>query len=108
MRHHRPDAEDYSEYYGRYAGLVPDGDITMAEAKKLVAGRMTLGGNVQARTLEMEDEEATERATRAAFEGGKERFILRPTEGPSPVISEREFRNWMTMIDVWEELSAIP
>jgi len=32
MRHHRPDAEDYFEYYGRYVGLVPDGDITMTLA----------------------------------------------------------------------------
>jgi len=86
----------------------PDGDITMAEAKALAAGRMTLGGNIESRVLCNEDEAATAQAVRAAFEGGKGRFVLSPTEGPSPVLGEREFRNWMTMIDVWEELSPIP
>ena len=85
----------------------PDGDITMAEAKRLGAGRITLGGNVECRILCNETEDAVEKAVRAAFEGGKERFILRPTEGPSPTLSERESRNYMRMIDVWEELSPI-
>ncbi len=31
----------------------PDGDITFAEAKAVVAGRITLGGNVESRLLEM-------------------------------------------------------
>jgi len=85
----------------------PDGDITMAEAKELAAGRIALGGNIEARVLCNEDEAATEAAVRAAFEGGKERFVLRPTEGTSPRMSEREFRNYMRMIDVWEELSEL-
>ena len=79
----------------------------MAEAKALAAGRIALGGNIEARVLCNEDEATTEAATRAAFEGGKERFVLRPTDGPSPRMSEREFRNYMRMIDVWEELSAL-
>ncbi len=29
----------------------PDGDITMAEAKRLVAGRLALGGNIDCRVL---------------------------------------------------------
>jgi hypothetical protein len=32
MRHHRPVGADYFEYYDRYVGLVPDGDITMTLA----------------------------------------------------------------------------
>jgi hypothetical protein len=52
-------------------------------------------------------EEDAERAVRAAFEGGGRRFVLRPTEGPSPRLSEREFRDYMRMIDVWEELSPV-
>ena len=86
----------------------PDGDITMAEAKALADGRITLGGNVEVRVLCNEDEAAAEAASRAAFEGGKERFILRPSEGPSPIIGDREYRNWSRMIDVWEDLSPIP
>ena len=85
----------------------PDGDITMAEAKALAAGRITLGGNIEARILCNESEEAIEAAVGAAFEGGKERFVLAPTEGPSPTIGEREFRNWMAMVDAWDELSPI-
>lgn len=85
----------------------PDGDITMAEAKALADGRITLGGNVECRVLCNEDEATVEAAVRAAFESGKHRFVLRPTEGPSPRMTEREFRNWMTMVDVWEDLSPI-
>jgi len=85
----------------------PDGDVTMSEAKALAAGRITLGGNVECRVLCNESEDAVEQAVRDAFEGGKERFVLRPTEGPSPRLSEREFRNWTRMIDVWEEMSPI-
>lgn len=85
----------------------PDGDITMAEAKQLAAGRITLGGNIEARILCNEPEEAVEQAVHAAFEGGKERFVLSTTAGPSPTITEREFRNTMRLIDSWEELSPI-
>jgi hypothetical protein len=85
----------------------PDGDITMKEAKEVSAGRITLGGNIECRILCNESEEATEDAVKAAFEGGKERFVLRPTEGPSPVLSEHEYKNYMRLIDVWEELSPI-
>ena len=85
----------------------PDGDITMSEAKALSAGRITLGGNIEARILCNESEDAVERAVRAAFEGGRERFVLAPTEGPSPRLAERELRNYMRLIDVWEELSVI-
>jgi len=83
----------------------PDGDVTMAEAKAVAAGRITLGGNVECRVIANESPAAVEAATRAAFEGGRERFVLRPTEGPSPELSEREFRNWMRMVDVWQEMA---
>jgi len=85
----------------------PDGDITMAEAKEIAQGRLTLGGNIECRLLCNGSPEEVEATVRAAFEGGKERFVLRPTEGPSPRLGEREFANYMRMIDVWEELSPI-
>ncbi|MHC4502742.1 MAG: uroporphyrinogen decarboxylase family protein [Planctomycetota bacterium] len=85
----------------------PDGDITMAEAKALAGGRVTLGGNLEARVLYNESEAVVEAAARAAFEGGKERFILQPTAGHSPELTERELLNYMRVIDVWEELSPI-
>lgn len=85
----------------------PDGDITMAEAKALASGRITLGGNVEARILYNAPVEEVDRATWAAFEGGKDRFVLRATEGPSPRMSKREFENYMRLVDVWEDLSPI-
>ncbi len=85
----------------------PDGDVTMAEAKEIAAGRITLGGNVECRILCRGSEDEVEAVVRAAFEGGKKRFVLRPTEGPSPRLSGREFRNYMRLIDVWEELSPL-
>ena len=85
----------------------PDGDVTMAEAKRLAGGRITLGGNIECRILCNESKDRVKAAVRAAFEGGKERFVLRPTEGPSPRMKEREYQNWMHLIDVWEKLSPI-
>jgi len=85
----------------------PDGDITMAEAKELSGGRISLGGNVEARILFGESEETVETAVRAAFEGGKQRFVFSTTARPTPAMTERESRNYTRMIDVWEELSPI-
>jgi len=84
----------------------PDGDITLAEAKEVAAGRITLGGNIEARLLANESEDDVEAAVRAAFEGPNDRFVLRPTESFSR-LDEREFRNHMRMLDVWEELSPL-
>jgi len=85
----------------------PDGDITMAEAKKIASGKITLGGNIECRILCNENEDFVEKTVRDAFEGGKERFILQQTAGPSPIMSKQEFHNYMRMIDVWEELSSL-
>ena len=85
----------------------PDGDITMAEAKALAAGRMTLGGNVEARVLENDAPAAAEAATRAAFEGDNRRFVLRTSAGPIGRVTNRTRENYHRMIDVWEELSAL-
>lgn len=86
----------------------PDGDLTMSAAKALAAGRITLGGNIECRILCNGSEEAVSEAVTAAFEGGRERFVLRPTEGPSPVLTQQEFRNYMRLVDLWEELSPVP
>jgi hypothetical protein len=86
----------------------PDGDITMQEAKLNAAGRMTLGGNLEARVIENEDVSTTETAARAAFEGGKHRMVLKPSEGLSrPDVTPRMHANYHRFIDVWEELSEI-
>jgi len=84
----------------------PDGDITMAEAKEQADGRISLGGNVEARILDTEDADAVEAATRAAFEGGTFRMALRQTSGPLTKWTERQRVNYHRMLDVWEELGT--
>ncbi|MCL5270079.1 MAG: hypothetical protein M1457_05925 [bacterium] len=83
----------------------PDGDITLAEAKTLARGRITLGGNIEARLLENEDEGAVEAAARRAFEGGRFRMVLQTTAGPLAAVTPRMLRNYHRLVDVWEELS---
>ena len=85
----------------------PDGDVTFAEAKAVVDGRMTLGGNMEARILDNEDERAAETVTRAAFEGTKERMVLQTSAGPIGSMTPQTVKNYHRVIDVWEELSAI-
>ena len=85
----------------------PDGDITLADAKRLADGRITLGGNIETRILCNETEDVVEAATRAAFEGDKNRHVLVTTAGCSPTLAEREYKNYMRLIDVWEELAAL-
>lgn len=107
VRHALPRTIERGADYTEPVEPPPDGDITMAEAKAVADGRITLGGNIEERLLYNESEGALEQASRAAFEGGKERFVFRPSESHSPQITEREFKNYMRMIDVWEELSPI-
>jgi hypothetical protein len=80
----------------------PDGDITMQEAKALAAGRITLGGNVECRLLCNGTPDDIHAAVDAAYAGGTHRFILRPTEGPSPMMSAREAGNWAALVAGWE------
>jgi len=85
----------------------PDGDITFAEAKAITAGRMTLGGNIEARILETGSTEEVEKAVRKAFEGGKEHMVLQTTAGPIGAMNPQMLANYHRMIDVWEELSSL-
>ena len=85
----------------------PDGDIPFAEAKALAGGRITLGGNIEARILENGSADDVETATRATFEGTRERMVLATTAGPLGTMSERTLANYHRMLDVWEELSPL-
>ncbi|MBN1673372.1 MAG: hypothetical protein JXR37_20170 [Kiritimatiellae bacterium] len=84
----------------------PDGDITFAEAKAQVGGRMTLGGNIEARVLEKGSADEVEQAVRAAYEGPADRWVLRNSAGPICAFDERMHRNYHRLIDVWEALSG--
>jgi len=83
----------------------PDGDVSFAEAKELADGRITLGGNIEARLLEHEEPEVVEKAARNAFEGGKARMVLQTTAEPLARMTSRMVENYHRMLDVWEELS---
>jgi hypothetical protein len=85
----------------------PDGDITFAEAKEVAAGRITLGGNIEARILANESADVVEEATRKAFEGGKHRMVLKTSDGPISKITPSMLKNYHRLIDVWEELSCL-
>jgi len=78
-----------------------------ADAKAAAAGRITLGGNIEARVLECEGVDAVERACRAAFEGGAERMVFQTTAGPYCAMTPQMVANYHRLIDVWEELSPI-
>jgi len=84
----------------------PDGDITMAEAKAIVNGCMTLGGNLESRVLEHGTIEEVEKAVYAAFEGGKERMILATTAGLISAMTPKMIENYHRVVDLWEEWSG--
>ena len=107
VRHALPRTIERGADYTEPMEPPPDGDITMEEGKAVAGGRITLGGNIEARVLHHGRLEEVEKACLAAFAGGKQRFVFRPTEGPSPVMSPVEFRNYQRMIDMWEELSPL-
>ena len=85
----------------------PDGDITFAQAKAIAAGRMTLGGNIEARIIKTGHVDEVEKAARAAFEGGKERMVLQSTAGPISLMTPRVTANHQRLVDVWEELAPV-
>lgn len=80
---------------------------TAAATAAAAAGRITLGGNIEARVLEHGPAEGVEQAVRAAFEGGKRRMVLQNTAGPISRLSPRMVENYHRLIDVWEELSPL-
>jgi len=85
----------------------PDGDLTFAEAKALAAGRMTLGGNVEARVIAYGSPETLEAAARAAFEGGKERMVFATSAGPLALVTPRMLANYHRLLDLWDHLSPL-
>src|ERR1035437_6336983 len=61
----------------------PQGDIEFVEAKRRVAGRMTLFGNIEFCLLELGTPDEVETAVRVALEeGGKQHMVLWPSSFP--------------------------
>jgi len=81
----------------------PMGDVTLAEAKRLTGGRVTLEGNIQIANIIEDDTNAFAELVAATIEEGKPggRFCLCPTASPYQVeLSERTVRNYLTLIDM--------
>lgn len=83
----------------------PDGDITFAEARKLVSGRMVVGGNIEARKIENKGEDEIRKAVKEAFRGGKQHMVLMDSAPPVVRYTERIVKNYHAVIDLWEQLA---
>ncbi|HUT61161.1 MAG TPA: uroporphyrinogen decarboxylase family protein [Phycisphaerae bacterium] len=84
----------------------PDGDISVAELKAAVGGRICLTGGIELKHLEHADGEFMERLVRDTIEAGKPggRFIIMPTAAPinvplSPKTEANYFRFIETALD---------
>jgi uroporphyrinogen-III decarboxylase len=76
--------------------------ITLEEARDLLAGRMTLVGGTNAWSLASGDPERIRREVRRALEvlGPSRRFILHPVDAIFP---DTPFAGLQTMIEAWQQ-----
>ncbi|MCG3179763.1 MAG: hypothetical protein BIFFINMI_02106 [Phycisphaerae bacterium] len=80
----------------------PDGDISIAELKAKIGGRVTLTGGIELKHLEHADGEFIERLVRETMAAGKPggRFIIMPTAAPINVpLAPRTRDNYLRYID---------
>ncbi|NLF30533.1 MAG: hypothetical protein GX591_06560 [Planctomycetes bacterium] len=85
----------------------PMGDVTLPQAKRLAAGRMTVEGNIQIANVYEDPPDAfaalVERTIAEGKPGG--RFCLTPTASPYTVeLSQRAVANYLAMIDLAGDL----
>ena len=85
----------------------PDGDITMAEAKKRCAGRMTLMGHIEFRELEFSSPKRIRELIRTAIlDGGAERTYLYPSATPIQALTPQYRDNAIAYIEAGLEFGA--
>ncbi len=78
----------------------PDGEVTLAEARAISAGRITLTGNLQVRELATLSPDAIRRRIRAIVdEAGPTRLIVTTTGTPLEAIPPAIEENYHAMID---------
>jgi len=78
----------------------PDGDITMAEAKRRTNGRLTLLGNIEFRELEFATPARIDGLVRAAIvDGGPHRVHLYPSATPIEPLTERYRDNALAYLE---------
>lgn len=87
----------------------PDGDISVADMKKAIGGRVCLTGGIELKHLEAARGEFVERLIRDTMAAGKPggRFILMPTAAPINVpLSPRTEENYVRFIETARETAA--
>jgi hypothetical protein len=78
----------------------PQGDITFAEARRRVGGRMTLYGNIEFLDMEVRTPEEIDSLVRRAIdEGGTERTVLTPSATPHERLSHAFVANAMRYLE---------
>jgi len=80
----------------------PDGDVTLAEAKEIVGGRLAIFGNLELKDLETLSRDEVVALTRRTLDEGMPggRFALQPTAEPITVpLNPKLEENWMAYID---------
>jgi len=79
---------------------VPDGELTLAEAREIANGQITLTGNIQMKELYNSDESHIEERVREIIsQAGPTRLVVSSTGTPLEKISPRLARNYNCMID---------
>jgi len=78
----------------------PDGDVTMAEARRIVGSRLTLLGNIEARELEFSSPSRIDELVRTAIlEGGRYRTVLYPSACPIVPLTRRYRDNALAYLE---------
>ena len=79
---------------------LPDGDLTLAEARAIAGDQITLTGNIQMRELYSEDAAYIRRRVRQIIEeAGPRRLIIATTGTPLEAIPPHVEENYNAMID---------
>ena len=79
---------------------VPDGDLTLKEARVFSRGLITLTGNIQSREIaSAEPEEIRKRVESIIREAGPERLVISTTGTPLEKMDSRTEENYHVMID---------
>ena len=87
----------------------PDGDIALADVKKMAAGRAVIFGNLQLKLLENGSEEEVRQEVRLCMDSAKAGggYVIMPTASPINIpLSPKTERNYMAFIDEALKLGA--
>jgi uroporphyrinogen-III decarboxylase len=87
---------------------LPDGDLTLAEARRLAGDQVTLTGNIQVREIASADaEEVRRRVKEIIREAGPNRLIISTTGTPLEKMDAVTERNYHALIDAALEFGTI-